>query len=289
MLPVMQTSFKEKVKAFSLIGAAILISVLLFLLYIGYEEKVEDGIVIGVPDDSGGLLFSYLMHNKQVSIKIQQDFSTYPLRDCCSSAAEWALSSERLHMAVICPEAAKRLVEYDPRYTVLGPILLNSDIIVLREGSVPKKIGITHNRWYQEKIVEYNFGAHCEAIPMLASALPYAYHKDEIDGVVVDITKGLYLEGQYLQGTLDEQDLVTYVLVARKDLLETAEVKRMLQYLEEAVEELTDISHLQSALTNFDANFSTGKEGSVWERMNIKLKTPVMTEKKQNLIYSLQL
>ncbi len=183
-----------------------------------HPEKDNGKVKIGTPDDTGGMIIHYLVNTKGYGgTTIQQDFAMYPVKDCCASTAQWALSTNQYDLAIMCPDAAASLIEKDGRFEIVTPSLVNSDIVVTKAGQAPKKIGIAQNRNHQVKIVADLFGEDCVTAPMLLAAIPYAYEKNAVDGVVVDALRGFTMNGDKLPATTGELDEhVTYVLVVNK-------------------------------------------------------------------------
>lgn len=254
---------------------ALLISATFLWMHFHYEADMAEGsLIIGVPDDAGGLVVDYLVKEKDFTVQQEDMFGIHTIRDCCSSTAEWALSGNRLHMAIICPDAAARLIEKDPRYRIIGPVLANSDMLVKHPTANVEKIGITQNRWYQKEIVEHHFGESADAAPMLPAALPYAYEMGEVQGIIVDITQGLYLPGDHLPGYRDKER-ITYVLIAREGILDSSEAQYFLQLWQESMEELKDIDVLQDAIDHYSDGETTGKEAEQWMNLGMKLMNPM--------------
>lgn len=59
-----------------------------------------------------------------------------------------------------------------------------------------KKIAMTQNRIYQEKIIKDEYGEKVQIYPMIYSSLPYALEKGRVDGIIIDSIKSLKLNGQ---------------------------------------------------------------------------------------------
>ena len=96
----------------------------------------------------------------------------------------------------MCPEAAKNLIENDDRFEIICPLVSNSDIFVLKDENKIKKIAMTQNRFYQEKIIKDECGEKVQIYPMIYSSLPYALEKGRVDGIIIDSIKALKLNGQ---------------------------------------------------------------------------------------------
>ena len=120
--------------------------------------------VIGIPDDTGGLIVHHLLRQQGLPFEASvAPFEAYAVKDCCASTAEWALSGNLLDLAVICPDAAERLVQKDSRFRIVGPCLFNSEVLVLRPGSEPKRLGIAQRRDRQRELLKPFCSASCAA------------------------------------------------------------------------------------------------------------------------------
>lgn len=203
-------------------------------------EKAEH-IRIAAPDDFGGLLSHYLMQEKKL-LCITMTTELFPLMDCCSTTAEWAMSSNRVDVAWLCPDAASTLIEKDKRFEILGPALINSQILVIRQDNTPRRIAYSHKRAYQKALIRHRFGPYCEAIPVMPAALPYLYEKGNVDGVIIDVLKGLVLKGNYLPLSGNGAEVTTYVLVIRKAFRKSALFLRVIEMLKAGAGELNDIA-----------------------------------------------
>lgn len=232
-------------------------------------EKHTNKINIGVSDDSASYAFRFLMEKPEVNIKLNEMLGIYPLKNCCTTTSEWALSTDNLDIALICPEAAERLLATDSRYKIIGPFMVNSDILVLRTAGSIKKIGITQNRWYQETLVHKMLGSGIQVHPMLYSALAYAYTDQRLDGVVIDAGKALRVEGKK-QSLRYNGDTVTYVLVARKEFIADERFQEFIMLYNQAVEELSNTEKLQEVIEKYAGYPCNGKEAREWQEMNIR-------------------
>lgn len=180
------------------LAAAVFVIILLVWSWGFYRDRSQSDLVIGVSDDSAGLIIKYLVNEKKLqAAAIPGWFEAYPIKDCCTSTTEWALSSGALDIAVMCPDSAARLIQKDFRYEIIGPLMVNSDIIVVKSDHVPGKIAVSQKRTYQEQLVRSKFGNGTKAVPMLSAGVPYAYENNVVDGAVVDILKGINLKGRF--------------------------------------------------------------------------------------------
>ncbi len=248
-----------------------LLLLLSFAFFLSPDEKHSKAINIGVPDDSASYIFRFLIEELGLKGQLSTMLGVYPIKDCCTSTSEWALSTDNLDMAVICPDAAERLIEKDSRYGIVGTCRVNSDVLIMGPANRVKKIGITQNRWYQEILAHEHLGPDIDIYPMLSNALPYSLKDGRIDGAVMDIANALRLEGIKIS-LRKEKDTVTYVLVVRKDLLQKQMFLDFVNLYNQAVQELQDEESLQRIIEKYAGYTCNGKEASEWIKMNVQYK-----------------
>ena len=240
------------------------------------DRRDPSKIQIGAPDDSGGLIIHYILHERGFgAAEVVKGFEAFTIKDCCTSASEWALGTERLDLAVVCPDAAQRLVEKDSRFEIAGPVLFNSDVLVIRPGGKPAKVGIAHRRPYQESLVKKRFPGGCEIVPMLPAGLPYAFERGIVDGVVVDILKAFGIPGERISSSVSGADLVAYVLVARKDFMSSPLCRRFMESYERAVAELGDTGVLARAVEEYREIRWTDREVEEWRALKVRFALPL--------------
>ena len=261
------------------IGTALIIGLLFAVLTVALlfsgGGKEDSKINIGAPYDSGGMIIHYLITAKKFQVaKVMDDFAMYPINDCCTSTSEWALSTDELDIALLCPDAAKELVEKDRRFEIAGPALVNSDVIVITPGIKPQRVSFSQKRNYQKELVSRKFGPECAAVPMLSAAVPYALGKKAVDGAVVDILKGILLKGEKISSAGKDSDLVTYVLVVRKDFRKDPLYPRFMALLKEAVDELNTPGVLIKEVKEFKKIDLTVPEVEQWGQLKIRYVFP---------------
>ncbi|MDD4237012.1 MAG: ABC transporter substrate-binding (seleno)protein SaoB [Desulfotomaculaceae bacterium] len=253
-------------KIFVVIAVAALLLLAVFL----YPQREEDNgkVKIGAPDDTGGMIIHYLVNEKGYEgAEVQHDFELYPVKDCCSSTSQWALSSNQYELAIMCPDAAESLLEKDDRFEIVSPCLMNSDIVVVEPGLTPNKIGIAQNRSHQAQIVAGLFGQDCATAPMLPAAIPYAYEKNAVDGVVVDALRGFTMTGDKLAG---EAGHITYVLVVNKNFKEDPRYQKFIDLFQQSVEELNNPDILIEEIRKYKNIDFSREEVNQWNRLGIK-------------------
>jgi hypothetical protein len=207
----------------------------------------QEGIRIAAPDDYCGVLAHYLVKNKELT---NAEFAgeVFPLMDCCSTTTEWAMSADEIDVAWLCPDAAQNLLKKDSRFLILGPSLVNSQVLVIREGGNPKRIAYSHKQEYQKALIQKRFGMDCEAIPVTPTALPYLYEKGSVDGVVVDVLKSLTIKGRHLHLSDDGADVINYVLVVSKAFRGSEIFPQFISALQNSTAKLNDIDVLTKIL-----------------------------------------
>jgi hypothetical protein len=193
-----------------------------------------------------------------VSAEVSKVFNYF---DCCCSGTQWALSSQSLDAAILCPDEANVLIAEDSRYTIVGPCLANSVLVVVRDQTRTKSIGVAQSRQYQERLVQNLFGPESKAKPMLIQALPAAYEKNSVDGVVVDVEQAFRLNGTRLSVNRNDIDVITYALVARKDL---PCIDELINAFSSAAEELNNADSLQQAMVSLDIYPDDNTKASQW-------------------------
>jgi hypothetical protein len=229
-------------------------------------------IKIGSPQGAGGLLVSYAAAKIAGKTEITPFLEISPIRDCCSSYAQMALSSQSVDAAVVCVDAAKSLIEKDDRYVTIGPCLANSDLLVVR-GNPDKtqKIGVSQDHLYQETIIDNLLGTGHQSIPMASTALAYAYEKGDVDGVVTDIEEALKISGTKLSSGGNKGDVITYVLVARKNL---PGLTKLVTAFSEAASDLNNSEKLQQAIVSYNSYPTEGEEAAQWISHNVRFIAP---------------
>jgi hypothetical protein len=235
--------------------------------------------VIGIPDDTGGLIVHHMLLQEGLPFEARLDlFEAYAVKDCCSSTAEWALSGNLLDLAVICPDAAERLLKKDSRFRIVGPCLYNSEVLVVRPGSELKRLGIAHRRDRQQELLGSFCGAGCSVQPMLSASLPYAFERGIVDGIVVDFLKGSTLFGERISLAESKGEQTTYVMVVRKEWEPSLHYRRFLELFRQAVRDLKNPEVLIAAVAAFKERAWTYRETDEWRRLKIRYAVPGETQ-----------
>jgi hypothetical protein len=235
-------------------------------------------IRIGVPDDTGGLTLQAMLREGDLrDVALVDAIEPHGLNDCCSSTSEWALSSDELDAAVMCPDAAARLVERDGRFEIVGPCVLNSDAFVMRVDAVPRKMGVAQKRGYQEERVRIRFGAGCTTAPMLPSSLPYALVRGVVDGIVIDGIKGISMPQPRIVVAPGMERFVTYVFVVRKELKSNPAYRPFMEAYGRTAVALNDPVVLARWIGRLKGVNWTEKEIQEWKSLNVQFVSPQET------------
>ncbi len=230
---------------------------------------------IGVPSGTAGIIVRYVLAEKMGSQTIEAvGIESYTLYDCCAGAAQYALGSAHLDMAVLCPDAAEGLVSKDPRYVIIGPVTLNSDIFVMRPNTISPAIAVSQKRTYQHRLVTQRFGMSARPVPMMHSGVPFAYAKGVVQGAVIDIAKAFNMKGDYLAATDNGRDVCTYVLVSKESLTDRTQYHRFRALYEKAVQEMEVDDNLLRLLKTYLASTFTRRELVLWKKMNVRFTNP---------------
>lgn len=245
-------------------------------------EKAGPRFKIGIPDGSGGIIFQYIIHEKMPrEAVVFQEMGIFSVKDCCTTTAEWALSSGSLSLAVMCPDSARRFVEKDSRYEIMGPCVLNTDILMVRNKyeAGPKKIAVSHGRDFQKTMVKKLLGENGTPVLVITSAIPYAYEKGLVDGAVLDILRGFKLQGEIVPYSIGKnEDLVTYVLVVRKSFKENPLYRKFFSSYREAIGELNRKEVLDRVVRRYGEIEMTEERFKQWKERNVTFTLPSFRE-----------
>lgn len=251
---------------------------LLALFGFGSTVLTKDGEFrrMGVPEGTAGLLATYVLQEKMATDTVRAvRYEQHTLYDCCAAASQSALGSGDLDLAIMCPDAARTLVGKDQRFEIVGPVVVNADIFVIRPGGErPTAVGISQQREYQRRMVAARFGGRCAAVPMLHAAVPFAFARQEIDAVVVDITRAFSLAGNFYPGRVNDRDLVTAVLVVRKTVKTDRHYRQFLAQYSDAVQEMADTDKLIRLLQTYASEHISIGDVNVWKRMQVRFVSP---------------
>jgi hypothetical protein len=239
----------------------------LFVAACSGQRLSNEAVRIGAPDGAGFILARYAAEKMTGNTRVSLLPRVTEIFDCCSSTTQWALSSGSLDAAILCPDEAVSLTKADQRYIILGACMMNSVIIVVKDQSRTETIGVAQNRRYQQEVVSDLFGQDSHTKPMLPQSLPTAYERGLVDGVVVEIEQASQIDGIMLPVNSKGEDVVTYMLVVRKDLPGR---DLLVQAFSTAADELNEQNNLQKAMGEYTAGSDSKADAAQWLRAGLR-------------------
>ena len=85
-----------------------IVFIICFILFQNYKTLLndinKDKITVACGNDASGMLFDYIINDKDSNIEFS-NIDYVQFLDCCGSQAEFAFISGRVDMAVLCPDA----------------------------------------------------------------------------------------------------------------------------------------------------------------------------------------
>ena len=154
-----------------------------------------------------------------VSFAAEMGIALTRLADCCGIAAEVALEAGIFDMAVLCPDAAKILMQHDDSLKIVGGIVKNANVLASKTHDTPLNIGYTVGRSSQRKAAKASYG-ESNLIPLATAALPFALESGQVDAIVLDILTATESEIMHILRPLPH-DVPTSVLVVNAEIIDT--------------------------------------------------------------------
>ncbi len=145
----------------------------------------------------------------------------FTVQDCCAASTPWSMGSNAIQGAIMCPDAAAQFLASNSEFVLLGPITVNSDVVIVHNTFVAAKddaqdvlVGVSHKRQHQVLMAQATFGNTVRIAPMLTQALAYAFKDNKVDAAIVDVSVAKRLQA-WIIPQLDE-NIITQVLVVNK-------------------------------------------------------------------------
>lgn len=245
------------------------------------DDKIDH---IGIPEGSTGLLTAYVLKEKMARHGIKTvRFEPHTLYDCCAATTQYALGSGHLDMAIMCPDAAAALIAKDGRFMVIGPVMYNSDILVIRQNSreKPPKVAVSQNRDLQGRLVTARFGDGAQVVPMMRGAVPFAFARGQVDGAVLDITKAFTLAGKVSGTPESTPEVATAVLVVKQSLTTSDHYQLFVKGYIQALEDMTDQENLLELLRSYVSEHIHLGDINTWKAMNVKFANPFASRRQE--------
>ncbi|WP_031483264.1 ABC transporter substrate-binding (seleno)protein SaoB [Maridesulfovibrio frigidus] len=242
----------------------------------GSPTESTTDIRIGTPSDTAGLLADLAVEEADIEgLTTVSGIKTFQINDCCTPVAQWAMSSQSVDLALMCPDSAGALVAKDARFNIIGPILYNSEVLVSRLDTKILSVGVAQGRTRLEPILKEALGEEISVSPMLPTSLPYAYKKKVVDAVVVDFFTALNMPGQITRLAQQKNENLSYVLVIRKDLQITPLYSRIIKAFENAATKMSNSTELQAAVLKYKKTTLNDEEVKLWQTLRIRFVSPI--------------
>ncbi len=235
-------------------------------------------IRLGAPSDAAGLLAAVVAREAGPDrLALVGGVETFPVNDCCATVSQWAMSSESVDMALMCPDAAAALLEKDARFETAGPALYNAEVLVSRPGVRAVSAGVAQGRDRQAALIAQALGKDAVVDFMLPASLPYAYEKNVVDAVAVDFFTALLMRGDMASLAGADGDNLSYVLVVKKSLRDSPEFPRIIEAFRAAANMLDAPDGLRRAALEHKNISLSENEVRLWRKMRIRFVSPTNT------------
>jgi hypothetical protein len=229
------------------------------------KSNDKSRIEIGSPLGIGGILVHFIAGRAAAG---GLSYDVIEIEDCCSTTSQIALASGDLDAAVLCPDAAGVLVSRNSNFVIAGPVIQNSDVLLVHDKSSVQHVGIAQEHLYEQHIIHQVLQSDCQISQVSPAGLAMSYSAGQLDGIVVDIPQAMSLEGTILPaGAGGKENITTYVLVVRKDL---AEYSQVVKDFSSAARELSDIPTLQKTIAAYNVYPTSETEAQKWVDFNVK-------------------
>ncbi|GHV38262.1 hypothetical protein FACS1894187_16830 [Synergistales bacterium] len=254
------------------LGGLALALLIAFALFRRGGGASENGAIrVVAPDNTGGLPIRWMLRDAAETFHATSFLpdEIIPTADCCSATAQWTMSSGRVDIAVMCPDAAESLLEKDPRYALLGAVAVNSDILVTRRENGSDKVGVMQSRRYQADALSSRFD-YADIVTLFPAGIAYALERKFLGGGVMDALSAWMLSGD--KEPLSVGDVDTYVLVVSKTFADSSEFGGFAARFNKSVEELSTPDGLQNAVLFYKGLRWNQEDVEQWKRLRIKFR-----------------
>mgnify|MGYP007027119719 CR=1 FL=1 len=239
------------------------------------KNREENTLIIACGDDTAGMVIDYVLRDSDLNAQAS-GFDSLNVGDCCGSNAQFTLTDNKVGMAVLCPDAARKFISKNRKYTILGTVTCDSNVLAWKDPDTsPDVIGYMSQRDEQVRILRSRFGTGVQLKPMFTSGLVYAMESGAVNGAVLDATVA---EGTDFKTEIISENQPTSVLVVKKNLIGTDLLDDFIKQYNSAVDGLSNDDELWSMLRSWQGDGDhkiKGKRAEVlnkWKKMNVKIK-----------------
>lgn len=183
-----------------------------------------------------------------------------------------ALSSDALDIAIICSSKAKEFEGKDSRFEVIGSVITNSSVIIMRD-SENKRIGVSSGRQYEKEMISNMLGNDYAPFAMDTRSLPYVMQSGNVGGVVIDYINSINIEGERIYPK-KQDSFHSYSIIVRKEFIQNGKFEDFKdKYNKTITYLLEDNNMLREAEALLGGSYTNERRIQEWQKLNIKIPT----------------
>lgn len=251
-----------------LLAATVIMAALVWKHTSAPSHVVGEPLVIAYGDDIAGIILQKALKDLPAE-RADIGMDAINMGDCCGSNAQFALSTGQVDVAVLCPDAMQDLAETGKKYTVLGELVYDGNVLVTRPDSPDTLavIGYMNGRDEQRDLLEEVYGQEVDLQPMFASALPYALENKAVDAIMLDASLALKLN--YPTKSISSGE-VTSVVIVQNDLLSDPRLEELVTACNETVGKLSDEAVLIDMLCEYLETDNQKEVADFWKSVTVQ-------------------
>ncbi len=132
-----------------------------------------------------------------------------------------------------------------------------------------KKIAMTQNRFYQEKIIKDECGEKVTNISDDIFIFALCIGKGRVDGIIIDSIKALKLNGQKKALSINK-NYTSYVLVIKKKFKKDKKFKEFITNYNKSVMELKRKDRIKNSIEDYKKINLSNEEVEQWLKLKVK-------------------
>lgn len=204
---------------------------------------------IGAGDDITGVLLEEVDACAREGGEGDLLIGSYLFVDCCASAAQWALQAEEIDMGFYCAQAAMEMARQTDAFEIYSPIIMNGEVLAwLQDPEGMSVLGIPRKRSFLRDIARSAYPQIREVVEVSRVYLPFFLENGQVDGALMDVRDAARAAEELRFSPAGENGYISYCLVVRKDIVDTAAFRSFLEYYAQAVDRLNDPARLVEAV-----------------------------------------